>query len=312
MSSTSTVSEVKMRDCEEIKKEIESNAVQFIGNDGEPMLIYQYKGHNFLRIEMASSALSKLHTVKIRPDDILLYTHPGAGSHWMFEVINMVLRESSERISTIKESLLLDWAPIEILESAESPRVLNTHLSIEFLPPELLKDHKIIYLNRNPKAMVVSYYRHVSSSKATEYTGDFPSFFDLYMKGKVPYDDYFKHVQEFYALIKDNPNALIITYEEMQKDLYKVVLHIAKFLDKTISDQLAKSIVDMCSFDKMKSEKTLVSASCVPKDLFKEGGTFYHSGKVDTWKKWLTVEQSERIDAKIQSEFIDKGIIFNF
>ncbi|CAI9719526.1 estrogen sulfotransferase-like [Octopus vulgaris] len=206
MSSTSTVSEVKKRDCEEIKKEIESNPIQFIGNDGKPMQLYQYKGHNFLPLEIGSSALSKLHTVKIRPDDILLYTHPGA----------------------------------------------------------------------------------------------------------VPYDGYFKHVQEFYALIKDNPNALIITYEEMKKELYKVVLHIAKFLDKTISDQLAKSIVDMCSFDKMKSEKTLVSASCVPENLFKEGGTFYHSGKVDTWKKWLTVEQSERIDAKIQSEFIDKGIIFNF
>lgn len=57
------------------------------------------------------------------------------------------------------------------------------------------------------------------------------------------------------------------------------MLDVAKFLEKTISDQLAKSIVDMCSFDKMKSEKTLVSDSCVPKDLFKEGGTFYHSGK---------------------------------
>ncbi|XP_029634445.1 sulfotransferase 1C2 [Octopus sinensis] len=312
MSSTSTVSEVKKRDCEEIKKEIESNPIQFIGNDGKPMQLYQYKGHNFLPLEIGSSALSKLHTVKIRPDDILLYTHPGAGSHWMFEVVNMILRGSSERINIIKESLFIDWAPIENLESAESPRVLNTHLSIEFLPPQLLKDHKIIYVNRNPKAMVVSFYRHVSRSKAFEYAGDFSSFFNLYIKGEIPYDSYFKHVQEFYALIKDNPNALIITYEEMKKDLYKVVLHIAKFLDKTISDQLAKSIVDMCSFDKMKSEKTLVSASCVPENLFKEGGTFYHSGKVDTWKKWFTVEQSERIDAKIQSEFIDKGIIFNF
>ncbi|CAI9719616.1 estrogen sulfotransferase-like [Octopus vulgaris] len=223
----------------------------------------------------------------------------------------MILRGSSERIPLVKEDLLLDWVPIENLESAKSPRLLSAHLPAKFLPPELLKDHKIIFLNRNPKAMAVTFYRHLMGAKVFEYNGDFPSYFDLWMKGEVPYGDYFNHTVEFYELMKNNPNVLIITYEEITNDQFKALSRVANFLGKPISDQLAKSIVDMCSFDKMKSEKPLVR-SYIPKDFFKEGGTLYHSGKVETWKKWLTVEQSERMDARIQSELIDRGIKFNF
>ncbi|XP_014790787.1 sulfotransferase 1E1 [Octopus bimaculoides] len=296
---------------EEIKKEIESNFKQYFGKDGEPISVYQYKGHNILHLDMASSALSKLHTVKIRLDDILMLSFPAAGSHWMFEIVNMILTGNSERVSLLKEDMLLDSAPAELLDSTKSPRFLNTHLHPELLPPELLKDHKIIFLNRNPKAVLVSSYRHTLNVNLLDYKGDFPSYFDLWIKGEVPYGDYFEYVQEIYALCKDNPNALIITYEEMKADMSKAVSRVAKFLGKTISDQLTESIVDMCSFDKMKSEKNVTNSFLI-KDHFVEGGTIYHSGKVDTWKKWLTVEQSERIDARIQSEFTDQGIIFNF
>ncbi|XP_014790788.1 sulfotransferase 1E1 [Octopus bimaculoides] len=296
---------------EEIKKEIESNFKQYFGKDGEPLSVYQYKGHNIMKFDIAVSALSKLHMVKIRPDDILMFSYPAAGSHWMFEIVNMILKGSTERVSLLKEDLLLDWSPFEKLDSIESPRLLNTHLPPELLPQELLKDHKMIFLNRNPKAMLVSFYRHILDVNLLNYKGDFLSYFDLWMQGEVPWDDYFKYVQEMYALCKDNPNALIITYEEIKADIPKAVSRVAKFLEKTIPDQLTKDIADMCSFDKMKSEKKLVS-SYLPKDSLKDGGTVFHSGKVDTWKKWLTVEQSERIDARIQSEFVDQGIIFNF
>eukprot|EP00106_Octopus_bimaculoides_P008494 XP_014775936.1 PREDICTED: sulfotransferase family cytosolic 1B member 1-like isoform X2 [Octopus bimaculoides] len=160
--------------------------------------------------------------------------------------------------------------------------------------------------------MAVTFYRHLVGAKVFEYNEDFPSYFDLWMKGEVPYGDYFKHSHEMYAFCKGNPNVLIITFEEMKKDPFKAVLRIAKFLEKTVSDKLAESIVDMCSFDKMKSEKELVFSYFEGTNKLKPGGTVYHSGVVDTWKKWLTVEQNEKMDAKIQSEFSDREIKFNF
>ncbi|XP_029634369.1 sulfotransferase 1E1 [Octopus sinensis] len=297
-------------DPEEIKKEIESNFTQFFGKDGNAMPVYKYKGHNILYLEMASSALSKLNTVKFRPDDVLLYTYPGTGAHWMYEITNMILAGNSKRTSVIKEDVILDMAPVETLESVKSPRLLSSHLSLELIPPELLQNHKIIYVNRNPKAVILTYYRHLKQANTFEYNGDFPSYFDLHMKGEVPYGDYFKHTQEFYTRYHDKPNVLNVTYEEMTADLSKIVSRVAKFLGKTVSDELRESIVEMCTFDKMKADEK-IQTNYYPEDGFKEGATYYHSGKLDTWKKWLTVEQSERVDARVQTEFSEQGIKLN-
>lgn len=102
----------------------------------------------------------------------------------MFEIVNMILKGSFERVSAIKEDLLIEMAPMEVLEATESPRFLNSHLPIELLPPELLKGHKVIYINRNPKAILVTFYRHLIRSNVFEYNGDISSFFDLFMQGK--------------------------------------------------------------------------------------------------------------------------------
>ncbi|XP_052822483.1 uncharacterized protein LOC128247336 [Octopus bimaculoides] len=97
----------------------------------------------------------------------------------------------------------------------------------------------------------------------------------------------------------------------MKKFPFEVVSRIAKFLGKSISNQLAENIIDMCSFEKMITEKSTESSN-FSKELFRDNGSFYHNGQIATWKKWLTVEQSERIDACIQSQLIDQGINFNF
>ncbi|XP_014775933.2 sulfotransferase 1A2 [Octopus bimaculoides] len=171
-------------DSKELKDESECTYVQFYGKDGNPMPVYNYKGYSMLCVPMILSAIPKVNTIKFRPDDILMYSYPGAGSHWMFEIVTMILKGSCERVSAIKEDLLIEMAPMETLEAAESPRFLNSHLPIELLPPELLKGHKIIYINRNPKAMLVTFYRHLIQSNSFEYKGDISSFFYLYMKGE--------------------------------------------------------------------------------------------------------------------------------
>lgn len=100
----------------------------------------------------------------------------------MFEIVNMISKGKGEKIPLIKEDLNLDVAPVELLDSIKSPRFLNTHFTPDLLPLDLLKDHKIIFLNRNPKATMVSFYRHIADVNILDYKGDFPSYFDLWIK----------------------------------------------------------------------------------------------------------------------------------
>ncbi|XP_029634132.1 sulfotransferase 1E1-like [Octopus sinensis] len=295
---------------EEIKAEIENSRSLVYDRDGNFTEFYYYKGIPLPGVPTIPSVISTIQNFPLRDDDIFICAYPTAGTHWIWEVTSMIVRGKAERIPNVKEEYMLDFIEFEKFESLESPRVLNSHFHPSFLPEKLLKDNKIIFVARNPKAVAVSYYRHTLGITETHYNGNFPSFFEMFMKGDVPTGDYFKYTKQWWPVIKDKPNALIVTYEDASEDLRKVVLTIAEFLGKKISDQLALEIADMCSFDKMKKEKKVVKEDLL-KVTFKENCSFYRSGKVSTWKEWLTVDQSEQLDSRIQSELIDQEIILN-
>ncbi|CAI9719099.1 estrogen sulfotransferase-like [Octopus vulgaris] len=278
---------------------------------GISYFVYKYRGHNMIPIPVVAENLGKLNSLTIRTDDVLICSYPGTGSHWLFEMTNMILKEKSERISTIKEDHMLEISRPEMLDAIDSPRLLHTHLPPDIIPEGLLKDHKILYLTRNPKAAFVSYFRHMAALDEYGYRGTLENYLEKLMNGEVIGGQFFEYTHEIWRLIKDNPNAIVITYEEMKKVPFEVVSRIAKLLGKSISNQLAENIIDMCSFEKMTSEKSTESSNFT-KELFRDNGSFYHNGQIATWKKWLTVEQSERIDACIQSQLIDQGINLNF
>lgn len=95
----------------------------------------------------------------------------------------MIVNGKAERIPSIKEENMIDFMLQDQLDLKPSPRVLNTHLHPNFLPEVLLQNNKIIFIARNPKSVVVSYYRHMWSIELIQYDGNFHSFFEMFMKG---------------------------------------------------------------------------------------------------------------------------------
>ncbi|XP_029634143.1 sulfotransferase 1A2 [Octopus sinensis] len=295
---------------ETIKREVENSLTKIYDRDGHSFSLYLYKGIPQPALPVVPSVLANISSLPLRADDIVISAYPTAGTHWIWEVTSMIVNGRAERIPSIKEENMIDFMLKDQLDSKPSPRVLNTHLHPTFLPETLLKNNKIIFIARNPKSVVVSYYRHMWSIEIIQYDGNFHSFFELFMDGNVPSGDYFEYTRQWWPIIKDNPNVLIITYEEASKDLVKIVSLIAKFLGKEIDEQLIKDIADMCTFDRMKKEKISVKED-VFKINFKDNSGFFRSGKVSTWKEWMTVAQNERMDARIQKELLEQGINLN-
>lgn len=48
----------------------------------------------------------------------------------------------------------------DFIDSLQSPRFLKSHLPLSYLPNDLLDRSKVIYVARNPKDVVVSWYYH--------------------------------------------------------------------------------------------------------------------------------------------------------
>ncbi|GLH10764.1 Sulfotransferase 1A2, partial [Gryllus bimaculatus] len=75
---------------------------------------------------------------------------------------------------------------------------------------------------REPKDTAVSFYHHYKLLSG--YTGDKEFFFECFYEGLVEHSPLWEHVLEFWK-IKDQPNILFNTYEEM-KELTRLVEHL--------------------------------------------------------------------------------------
>ena len=65
-----------------------------------------------------------------------------------------------------------------------SPRVIKSHLPGQFLPPQLWKKKaKIVYVIRNPKDVVVSYFYFTKTIDPPKVDQTFGEFFDEMMAG---------------------------------------------------------------------------------------------------------------------------------
>ena len=109
------------------------------------------------------------------------------GTHWLWEVVGMLLRGKAERIKVEKEHYMLECSDAETLEKLESPRILNSHIYKEQVPETILQNNKIILISRNPKDIAVSWYNHNVADLETDYEGKFPAFYELYRVGNGEY-----------------------------------------------------------------------------------------------------------------------------
>uniref|UniRef100_A0A8C9QRJ8 Sulfotransferase n=1 Tax=Spermophilus dauricus TaxID=99837 RepID=A0A8C9QRJ8_SPEDA len=106
---------------------------------------------------------------------------------------------------------------LDIIKELTSPRLIKSHLPYRFLPSDLHNgDSKVIYMARNPKDLVVSYYQFHRSLQTMSYRGTFQEFCRRFMNDKLGYGSWFEHVQEFWEHRMD-ANVLFLKYEDMHR-----------------------------------------------------------------------------------------------
>ncbi|KAK6181397.1 hypothetical protein SNE40_009254 [Patella caerulea] len=282
------------------------NEFKAIEVDGVPVSAFPEEmiGHSY------TEHFRKLREMTIRDDDVIVCAYPKAGTHWIWEVIQMLRGQTTEYHKQIKEQQMLEARNIDTFEAEPSPRVLNSHLWPRHLPKQIFKNKtKIIYLIRNPKDTVVSMFFHYNAvKKALDYHGNLSDFLDLYLNKSLPYGLWYEYVLEWERFFKTTENPFYqFSYEEMQQNPVDHVKGLAKFLETDVSDEFCEATVDACSFNKLKKANDEVKDDFI-KPHFTEGRSLYRKGKVGDWKNWLTVADSENIDQMTAKRIKDSQI----
>ena len=281
-------------------------------------------------------AFEKLqHRIKnwqVRQSDVYALTFPKTGTTWTQELVwllqnNCNFEEAKAvqldvRFPFLDFPILTDFLKeemppflqanfLERIEEMPSPRLIKSHLHLCLLPDDLLEKSKVVMCLRNPKDTIVSFYHHEKLVKCHGYTGDFATYFGLFMDNLVMYSSYFEYVKEAWQR-RDHPNVCLLFFEDMKKDMAPSIKKVAKFLGKDVTDEMVGKLVDHLGFTKMKHNAAVNREDGVLNGLFNEDGYFMRKGEIGDWKNYFTDEMNKRMDEAIEKHFKPIGLEFQY
>lgn len=259
----------------------------------------------------------ELYNFHVRPDDIWILSFPKSGTTWTQELVWLIANDCD--FDGAKKSLnqrcpFLEFpylpprstldvayshlppatAQMERLGSLESPRFLKTHLPFDLLPADLAETCKVVYVARNPKDVIVSYYYHHKLIKFHNFSGEMEEFAQYFMKDKVMYSPFFPHVLDAWNR-RNHPNVLFLFYEDLKKDLRGGIERVGRFLGKTLSEDQLEKLTRHLTFENLSQNAAVNKEDGKMSGAFHENGNFMRKGETGDWKRHFSPELSRQI-----------------
>ncbi|GAB0090906.1 hypothetical protein DMENIID0001_056820 [Sergentomyia squamirostris] len=204
----------------------------------------------------------KLQSFQARPSDIWVVTFPKCGTTWTQEMVWLL--DNNLDFQMAKSTLLYDRFPyfelnnlpngergntVGKLNGMSTRRYVKSHLPVHLLPRSIWRTgSKVIYVARNPKDVAVSYFHHWKNMG--KFTGSLDDFLDLFINDYVMCAPFHSHVLDFWNM-RDEPNVLFITFEEMKRDLDSVIRKTCDFLGKAYPADRIEELKKHLSFKSM-------------------------------------------------------------
>ncbi|XP_071502301.1 sulfotransferase 1C2-like [Diadema antillarum] len=298
---------------------------------------HEYRGVVMPKL-MPPRALKALKNFEVRPDDIFVVTFPKSGTTWMQHILLLTLHEGDlsklEGDHVTRKSPFIDiidvWnhtdpskAPpnAEVAREMPSPRILKSHCRLSWLPEDIRKDEpkaKVIYVARNPKDIAASFFHFCRLVDALPSYSSWDVFFEEFISGRAPQGSWFENVLPWWER-RNHPNVLFLKYEDMKKDLRGTVERVARFIGKSLSDDVINRIAEASTFGAMKKSKSanpdfiLAKVGVAQKEQEnKSSSSFMRKGSVGDWKNYFTVAQNRRFDELYARKMTGSGLKFQF
>jgi short-subunit dehydrogenase len=264
-------------------------------------------------VEGFNSAL----TYEAQDNDLFIVTYPKCGTTWTQHIIYLILNNGSP----LQPDQRLDLVFPHLEEVGEEfiitngtilggYRLIKTHLPYNRVPKN--SNAKYIFVSRNPKDCVVSFYHHtVGFPKHYDFAnGKFDTYFNLFLTGKVDHGDYFDYLRQLMDH-KDDPNVLFQRYENGRQNTREYVLQIASFLGSGYPEQLLADnekilnlVLEHSSLDSMKKEPT---RWCSDRTGYQP---FIRRGATGEWDELLSKDQAAMLQNRLDQMFTKSELDF--
>ncbi|XP_030278669.1 cytosolic sulfotransferase 2-like isoform X2 [Sparus aurata] len=242
---------------------------------------------------------------KARPDDILIATYPKAGTTWVSYILDL-LYFGKTHPELQKSTPLQDRVPfLELCSPLQpsdlanklptTPRLIKTHLPVQFIPKSFWEQNcRIVYVARNIKDNVVSYYHFGRMNSLQPEPGDWSTFLHDFMEGKMVFGSWYDHVNGWWEKRQTYSKLHYMFFEDMIEDCGREIDRLCSFLGLSPSAEEKEKVTTGSKFDNMKQNK-MANYSTV-QVMNHKVSPFMRKGKVGDWKNHFTVAQNEKLD----------------
>ncbi|XP_041977630.1 sulfotransferase family cytosolic 1B member 1 [Aricia agestis] len=287
---------------------------------------------------------AKIYNMEIRPTDVFVCSYPRSGTTWTQELVWMVANDldyatsdavpltnrypflefsvyvhpvmkkrfQEENKNSAEKLQLLEWVSqpgTEQLAQMKERRFVKTHLPLSLLPPNLLQA-KVVYVARDPRDVVVSFYHLNKSMRTQGYIGDFKTYWDFFRQDLHHWTPYFEHLKESWEM-RHHPNMLFLFYEELSKDLPAAVRRVADFFGKQYSEEQISRLCDHLSIESFKTNKSVnYDVMKVIGIMVAETDGFIRRGKAGGWRDYFDEEMSSQAEQWIAHNLRDTDLRF--
>ncbi|XP_039186411.1 sulfotransferase 1C2-like isoform X2 [Crotalus tigris] len=220
----------------------------------------------------------RIQCFQAKPDDVLLCTYPKSG--------------------------------VDQAEMMPSPRTLKSHLPVQLLPKSFWTENcKFIYMARNPKDCLVSYFHFQRMNKTLPHPGTWEEYLEIFMAGKVAWGSWYNHIKDWWKA-KDIYRVLYLFYEDIKKDPKREIQKIMQFIGKQLDVAIVDKIVHHTSFEVMKHNPMVNRANAPLSVMDQSISPFMRKGTVGDWKYHFTVAQNEWFDEDYRKKMSDTDLTF--
>ena len=189
--------------------------------------------------------------LQVYPDDTFIVSYPRSGNTWTrFLVANLVYAHQEVSFLNI-EKLIPDTSSqsSRALKRTPRPRIIKTHCYFDHRYP------KMIYIVRDPRDVVLSYYDFQRKYRQIEDNYPLDRYVDDFVCGRLisaGWGTWRENVASWVYARGHEKNFLMIRYEDLLDDTVSELGRVAQFMGVEASDSDLVRAVELSSADRMR------------------------------------------------------------
>ena len=242
------------------------------------------------------------HHMRHRKDDVFLVSYPKSGNTWMRFVLGNIV--SSDRIDFNNVNRVIPdiyTTSKQDLDNCSGRRIIKSH------EPWLKSYSKVIYVVRDPRDVVVSYY-YWKKKYNTDFTSNMTEFINEFLEGTC---SIFGCWIDHYYSWKNSPqnekgNMMIVKYEDLKQEGVNEIKRVCDFLNLTTDVVVIEDSLENSRFTEMQKLEAKQSDTSDYLKGSDKSIKFVRSMKSE-WEQHLQGDLKETFKAKYGMLLIDLG-----